>query len=397
VREPGQIARQGRAARDGAAAGGGPWTQLRTRRCAWPPWSPIPRCVFDLAAKDAELARLTEQSAEADLWDDPATAQRVLRRADELRDELASWRDLEARARGLAEIAELAEAEPEGATSLLPDLQRDLVALQRDWTAMESQLLLSEPYDQRPAIVGVHAGAGGTESQDWAEMLLRMYLRWAEKHRYKTEILDQTEGEEAGLKSVTVSIDGRWAYGRLKSERGVHRLVRISPFDSQKRRHTSFALVEVMPEVEEDAAIEIDEKDIRVDTYRASGAGGQHVNKTDSAVRMTHLPTGIVVTCQNERSQIQNRERALAVLRAKLVERQMEEREAELARLRGDHVEAGWGNQIRSYVLQPYTMVKDLRTDVETSNPTAVLDGDLDAFIEGYLRSRIGETSGAGA
>jgi len=321
----------------------------------------------------------------------------VLRRADELRDELASWRDFEARARDLAEIAELAEADPEGALSLLPDLQRDLVALQRDWTAMESQLLLSEPYDQRPAIVGVHAGAGGTESQDWAEMLLRMYLRWAEKHRYKTEILDQTEGEEAGLKSVTFSIEGRWAYGRLKSERGVHRLVRISPFDSQKRRHTSFALVEVMPEVEEDAAIEIDEKDIRVDTYRASGAGGQHVNKTDSAVRMTHLPTGIVVTCQNERSQIQNRERALAVLRAKLVERQMEEREAELARLRGDHVEAGWGNQIRSYVLQPYTMVKDLRTDVETSNPTAVLDGDLDAFIEGYLRSRIGETSGAGA
>ena len=321
----------------------------------------------------------------------------MLRRADELRDELASWRDFEARARDLAEIAELAEADPEGALSLLPDLQRDLVALQRDWTAMESQLLLSEPYDQRPAIVGVHAGAGGTESQDWAEMLLRMYLRWAEKHRYKTEILDQTEGEEAGLKSVTFSIEGRWAYGRLKSERGVHRLVRISPFDSQKRRHTSFALVEVMPEVEEDAAIEIDEKDIRVDTYRASGAGGQHVNKTDSAVRMTHLPTGIVVTCQNERSQIQNRERALAVLRAKLVERQMEEREAELARLRGDHVEAGWGNQIRSYVLQPYTMVKDLRTDVETSNPTAVLDGDLDAFIEGYLRSRIGETSGAGA
>jgi peptide chain release factor 2 len=297
----------------------------------------------------------------------------------------------------MAEIAELAESDPDGAASLLPDLQRDLAALQRDWTSMESQLLLSEPYDGRPAIIGVHAGAGGTESQDWAEMLLRMYLRWAEKHRYRTEILDQTEGEEAGLKSVTFSIDGRWAYGRLKSERGVHRLVRISPFDSQKRRHTSFALVEVMPEVAEDAAIEIDEHDLRVDTYRSSGAGGQHVNKTDSAVRITHLPTGIVVTCQNERSQIQNRERAMAVLRAKLVERQMEEREAELARLRGDHVEAGWGNQIRSYVLQPYTMVKDLRTNVETSNPTAVLDGDLDAFIEGYLRSRIGETSGAGA
>jgi peptide chain release factor 2 len=292
-------------------------------------------------------------------------------------------------------MAELAEADPEEGEALLPDLQRDLEQLQRDWTAMESRLLLSEPYDERPAILSVHAGAGGTESQDWAEMLLRMYLRWAERHRFKTEILDQTEGEEAGLKSVTVGIDGRWAYGQLKSERGVHRLVRISPFDSQKRRHTSFALVEVMPEVPEDAEVEIDEKDVRVDTYRASGAGGQHVNKTDSAVRMTHLPTGIVVTCQNERSQAQNRERAMAVLRSKLIERQMEEREVELARLRGEHVEAGWGNQIRSYVLQPYTMVKDLRTNVETGNSSAVLDGDLDPFIEGYLRSRIGETSGA--
>jgi peptide chain release factor 2 len=290
-------------------------------------------------------------------------------------------------------MAELAAAEPDGGLELAADLQRDLASLSADWNRMESRLLLSEPYDERPAIVSVHAGAGGTESQDWAEMLLRMYLRWAERNRYRTEILDQTEGEEAGLKSVTVAIDGRWAYGRLRSERGVHRLVRISPFDSQNRRHTSFALVEVMPEVPEDAAIEIDERDLKVDTYRASGAGGQHVNKTDSAVRITHLPTGIVVTCQNERSQIQNRERAMAVLRAKLVERAEEEREAEMARLRGEHVEAGWGNQIRSYVLQPYTMVKDLRTGVETANPSAVLDGDLDAFIEGYLRSRIGEVA----
>jgi len=290
-------------------------------------------------------------------------------------------------------MAELAASEPDGGVELADDLQRDLAALSADWNRMESRLLLSEPYDERPAIVSVYAGAGGTESQDWAEMLLRMYLRWAERNRYRTEILDQTEGEEAGLKSVTVAIDGRWAYGRLRSERGVHRLVRISPFDSQNRRHTSFALVEVMPEVPEDAAIEIDERDLKVDTYRASGAGGQHVNKTDSAVRITHLPTGIVVTCQNERSQIQNRERAMAVLRAKLVERAEEEREAEMARLRGEHVEAGWGNQIRSYVLQPYTMVKDLRTGVETSNPSAVLDGDLDAFIEGYLRSRIGEVA----
>ena len=316
-----------------------------------------------------------------------------MRRADELREEIGAWGELEARARALSEMAELAAAEPDGGVELAADLGRELTALTTDWTRMEGRLLLSEPYDERPAIVSVHAGAGGTESQDWAEMLLRMYLRWAERSRYRTEILDQTEGEEAGLKSVTVAIDGRWAYGRLKSERGVHRLVRISPFDSQNRRHTSFALVEVMPEVPADAAIEIDERDLRVDTYRASGAGGQHVNKTDSAVRITHFPTGIVVTCQNERSQTQNRERAMAVLRAKLTERAEEEREAEMARLRGQHVEAGWGNQIRSYVLQPYTMVKDLRTGVETSNTGAVLDGELDPFIEGYLRSRIGEVA----
>jgi peptide chain release factor 2 len=273
------------------------------------------------------------------------------------------------------------------------DLETALGGFEATVEGAELKKMLGGEHDRANAILTINAGAGGTESQDWAEMLLRMYLRWAERNKYRTEILDQTEGEEAGLKSVTVAIDGRWAYGRLRSERGVHRLVRISPFDSQNRRHTSFALVEVMPEVPADAAIEIDERDLKVDTYRASGAGGQHVNKTDSAVRITHLPTGIVVTCQNERSQIQNRERAMAVLRAKLVERQEEEREAEMARLRGEHVEAGWGNQIRSYVLQPYTMVKDLRTGVETSNPGAVLDGDLDAFIEGYLRSRIGEAA----
>ncbi len=314
-----------------------------------------------------------------------------MRRAEGLRAELDAWRDLAARARGLAEMAEMAAADAEEGETLLPDLQRDLASLQADWGRMEQQLLLAEPFDERGAIVSVHAGAGGTESQDWAEMLLRMYLRWAEGNRFKTEILEATEGEEAGLKSVSFSIDGRWAYGKLRSERGVHRLVRISPFDSQKRRHTSFALVEVMPEVPEDAAVEIEDKDLRVDTYRASGAGGQHVNKTDSAVRLTHLPTGIVVAVQSERSQHQNKDRAMAVLRAKLIERQEQEREAELARLRGEHVEAGWGNQIRSYVLQPYTMVKDLRTGVETSNPTAVLDGEIDAFIDGYLRSRVGD------
>jgi peptide chain release factor 2 len=349
------------------------------------------RCAFDLSAKGAELAELTDRSADPDLWSDPAAAQAIMRRAEELRTEIETWQSLGERATGLAEMAEMAAADPTEAASLQPDLERDLAAIQADWNRMEQTLLLSEPFDERGAIVSVHAGAGGTESQDWAEMLLRMYLRWAERSGFRTEILEATEGEEAGLKSVSFSIDGRWAYGRLRSERGVHRLVRISPFDSQKRRHTSFALVEVMPEVPEDAAVEIEDKDLRVDTYRASGAGGQHVNKTDSAVRLTHLPTGLVVAVQSERSQHQNRDRAMAVLRARLIERQVEEREAEMARLRGEHIEAGWGNQIRSYVLQPYTMVKDLRTGVETSNPSGVLDGDLDAFIEGYLRSRVGE------
>ncbi|MGI8828797.1 MAG: peptide chain release factor 2 [Candidatus Limnocylindria bacterium] len=346
---------------------------------------------LDLPANEAELADLTERSADPNLWDDPAAAQAIMRRAEELRAELDTWQSLRERATGLAEMAEMAAADPDEGEALTADLERELAELQTDWGRMDQQLLLSEPFDERGAIVSIHAGAGGTESQDWAEMLLRMYLRWAERNRFRTEILEATEGEEAGLKSVSFSIDGRWGYGRLRSERGVHRLVRISPYDSQKRRHTSFALVEVMPEVPEDAAVEIDDKDLRVDTYRASGAGGQHVNKTDSAVRLTHLPTGLVVAVQSERSQHQNRDRAMAVLRARLIERQEEEREAEMARLRGEHVEAGWGNQIRSYVLQPYTMVKDLRTGVETGNPTAVLDGDLDAFIEGYLRSRVGD------
>ena len=268
---------------------------------------------------------------------------------------------------------------------LQAEVDRDAGTLDKDFARERTTLLFSGEHDDRSAILTISAGAGGTEATDWAEMLLRMYLRWAERHRFATEIIDQQEGEQAGLKSVTVEVEGRRAYGWLRAERGVHRLVRISPFDSQKRRQTTFALVEILPEVDDDIEIELDWDEIRVDTYRSQGAGGQHVNKTDSAVRLTHAPTGIVVQSQNERSQTQNKENATKVLKARLLERALEEKEAEMRALKGEHVEAGWGNQIRSYVLHPYQMVKDLRTAYETGNTTAVLDGDLDAFMQAEL------------
>jgi peptide chain release factor 2 len=282
---------------------------------------------------------------------------------------------------------------------LAAELHREGTSLVDDFERERTALLFSGEYDSRGAILSISAGAGGTEATDWAEMLLRMYLRWAERHRFSTEILDQTEGEETGLRSVTVEISGRGVYGWLRAERGVHRLVRISPFDSQKRRQTTFALVEVVPEAEDDVEIELDWDQIRVDTFRSQGAGGQHVNKTDSAVRLTHLPTGIVAQSQNERSQTQNREMATRVLKARLLERALEEREAELRAIKGEHVTAGWGNQIRSYVLHPYQMVKDLRTSVETSDTTRVLDGDLDRFMQAELERQATGTpvaSGAG-
>jgi peptide chain release factor 2 len=304
-----------------------------------------------------------------------------LREADGLREELTVWRDLQRRAQDIEELAELAADDAE----LEAGVEKELTALRTEFEGRRTALLFSGEYDARDAILSISAGAGGTEATDWAEMLLRMYLRWAERHRFRTEILDQLEGEEAGLKSVTIGVHGRDAYGYLRAERGVHRLVRISPFDSQKRRHTTFALIEVLPEVEDEVEMEVDPDELRVDTYRSTGAGGQHVNKTDSAVRITHLPTGIVAQSQNERSQMQNRETAMKILRARLLERRLAEREEELRRLRGEHVEAGWGNQIRSYVLHPYQMVKDHRTDVETSDTAAVLDGDLDGFMQAEL------------
>ena len=265
------------------------------------------------------------------------------------------------------------------------ELDRGGAALLDDFERERTELLFSGEYDDHAALLTISAGAGGTEATDWAEMLLRMYLRWAERHRFKTSIIDQTEGEQAGIKSATVAVDGRGAYGWLRAERGVHRLVRISPYDAQKRRQTTFGLVEVLPEVDDDIEIELDWDDIRVDTYRSQGAGGQHVNKTDSAVRLTHLPSGIVTQSQNERSQTQNKETATKVLKARLLERALEAKEAELRAIQGEHVEAGWGNQIRSYVLHPYQMVKDLRSGHETSNTGGVLDGALDRFMQAEL------------
>ena len=305
-----------------------------------------------------------------------------------LREQVVTWDRLEQDVADAAMLLEMAvEAEDE---SVLAEVTAETEALAKRYGDLEFQLALSGPYDNSGAILSVHAGVGGTEAQDWAQMLMRMYLRWAERHDYDIEITNQLEGEEAGIKTVTIEVTGPWAYGYLKAERGVHRLVRISPFDSSARRHTSFALVEVVPEIDESIEIEIRTEDVKMDVYRSGGAGGQHMQKNSTAVRLTHLPTGVVVTCQNERSQLQNRESAMKVLRGKLFDMQLQKREEEEARLKGKHVEAGWGNQIRSYVLQPYQMVKDLRTDMETGNTTAVLDGEIDHFIEAWLKAQVG-------
>ena len=301
-----------------------------------------------------------------------------------MREEVQVWRKLEARARDLIGLTELAMAEDDG--QLRSTLEQDLRALDVDVGKQEVDLLFANPYAEHPALVSIHAGAGGTDSQDWTEMLLRMYLRWAERNKMQSEILDESPGEEAGYKSVTVRISGKRAFGWLRAERGVHRLVRLSPFDQAHRRHTSFALVEVIPEIEEATEIEIRPEDLKVDVYRSSGAGGQHVNKTSSAVRMTHLPTGIIVTCQNERSQIKNRDMALKVLRSRLVALREQQRSEQRQELKGAHQSNEWGSQIRSYVLHPYTLVKDHRTGLEVGNVQAVLDGDLEAFMEAFLR-----------
>ena len=297
------------------------------------------------------------------------------------------WRELEKKIADTAELIALSEED----ASLQAEIQSELDELASYLDELELQLAFSSEYDARNAILAIHAGAGGTESQDWAEMLMRMYLRWAERRGYKTEILDTSPGDEAGIKRTVIAVNGDYAAGYLKSEHGVHRLVRLSPFDADHARHTSFALVEVMPEAEADIDLNIAPGDLKIDAFRSSGPGGQNVQKTSTAVRITHLPTGLVVTCQSERSQYMNKEIALKILRARLLEMELAKREEEKARLKGKRVTAEWGNQIRSYVLHPYKMVKDHRTGYETSNPEAVLDGELDGFITAYLRSLIGK------
>ncbi len=301
-----------------------------------------------------------------------------------LRRDVEGWRTLQQRTNEALELAALGEEDLRG------ELEPEVSAIEKEVERREFSAMLAGPYDRGDALLTINAGAGGTEAQDWAAMLLRMYLRWAENSGYKTEILDTTDGEVAGIKTVTIAVNGDYVFGYLRPEKGVHRLVRISPFDSSARRHTSFAQVEVLPQVEEDTDFEISPSEIRIETYRAGGAGGQNVQKNDTAVRITHLASGLVATCQNERSQTQNRENAMRVLKGRLLEIRREEQEKELAKMRGEYQKTEWGSQIRSYVLHPYQMVKDHRTDYESGNTAAVLDGALDDFIEAYLRSNVG-------
>ena len=318
------------------------------------------------------------------MWDDPVLAQKIMQELALHQSKIRLYDELE---QGLEETVTLWQlATEEDDVSLESEIEREMKALRRRFEALELEILLSGPYDRNNAIVTLHAGAGGTEAQDWVQMLYRLYIRWGERHRYKVETLDFLNGDEAGIKSATLSFSGENAYGYAKSEKGVHRLVRISPFDASGRRHTSFASVDVIPEVSEYNEITIDPEDLRVDTYRSGGAGGQHVNKTDSAIRITHLPSGVVVQCQSERSQTQNKAAAMRVLQAKLLELKRKEQEAEISEIRGEQQEIAWGSQIRSYVFHPYSMVKDHRTNEETGNVSAVMDGEIDAFIAAYLQ-----------
>lgn len=340
--------------------------------------------IFDLASLQNEIQRLNVETSDPEFWKDQAVAQKKLTEKAALEKRVRQWQGIENRVEEASLLIQLSEEASD--PSLEGEILSQIRQLQSDIGQIYIEIHLSGKKDLNNAIVTIHPGAGGVESQDWAQMLLRMYLRWAERKGYQIDTFDLQAGEEAGIKSVTISVKGPYAYGYLKSETGIHRLVRISPFDANKRRHTSFASVLVSPEIEDDPDVVINEKEIRIDTYRASSAGGQHVNKTSSAIRITHLPTGTVVQCQNERSQHQNKAVAMNVLRSKLYEIQRGQKEEALAKLTGEKKEIGWGHQIRSYVFQPYQMVKDHRTGIEKGNVTAVMDGDLDPFMEGYLK-----------
>ncbi len=342
---------------------------------------------FDVPQKAERIGELEAEIGETGFWDDQQLAQKKMQELSALRDIVEVWDGLHRRAYDAVELCEMVEDDPD----MLAELEQEAGALEQEFERREFALALNGPHDQGAAIFSIHAGAGGTEAQDWAQMLLRMYLRWSEKRGFKTIITDMSEGEEAGIKSVTVEVDGPFAYGYLKAEKGTHRLVRLSPYDSNSRRHTSFAKVEIIPVLDDEIEIEIDPNDIEIEVYLSGGAGGQSVQKNATAVRIRHLPSGLVVTCQNERSQTQNKALAMRVLRGRLYDLEQERLDAEKARLKGENVHADFGSQIRNYVLHPYQMVKDLRTDIETGNTAAVLDGDIDMFIEAWLKQQVGE------
>ena len=339
---------------------------------------------FDLANKSKRIEELEREMEAPDFWNQTEVSQQKMKTLKSLKDDIETYHNLETQYDDIETLIMMAEEEND--TSLIPEIEEAVAAYRKTYDTIRIKTLLSGEFDADAAIVSLNAGAGGTESCDWASMLYRMYTRWANDKGFSLEVLDFHEGDEAGIKSVTFQVNGENAYGYLKSEKGVHRLVRISPFNAAGKRQTSFVSCDVMPDIEEDIDIEVRDEDIRIDTYRSSGAGGQHINKTSSAIRITHFPTGIVVTCQNERSQHMNKDKAMQMLKAKLLMLRRQENEEKEAQIRGEVTEIGWGNQIRSYVMQPYTMVKDRRTGYETGNVDAVLDGDLDPFINAYLK-----------